>query len=84
MKNLFVRKATSIYQLTKSKPIFKSSYIGNGKYEATKVGEEKIPLVERGMVGIEAFFTARKTRLVKQMWAIWRARRSRVGQLKLF
>lgn len=83
MKNFYVRKPVSIYELTKLQPIYKANYIGNSKYESQKVGTEKVPLVERGMVGIEAFFTGRKPRAVKRMWAIWRARRSKVGQLRL-
>jgi len=83
MKNLAVRKAVSIYELSRLEPIFKADYIGDGKYKAVEVGKESVPLVERGRVGIDAFFTARKTSLTRQMWAIVRARRARVGQLRL-
>lgn len=83
MKNLGIHKSVSIFSLVKLKPIFKASYVGDGKYEAKEVGKKEVPLVERGMVGIEAFFTVRKTTLKKQMWAIVRVRRARMGQLRL-
>lgn len=83
MKNFCVRKAVSIFELTTMEPVYKAQSLGNGKYEATKVGEKKVPLVERGMVGIEAFFTVRTATPKKQMWAIVRVRRARMGQLSL-
>lgn len=83
MKTLGIHKAISIFSLVKLEPIYKAEALGNGKYKAKEVGKEEVPLVERGFVGIDAFFTARKTTLKKQMWAIVRVRRARVGQLRL-
>jgi len=83
MKTLGVHKAVSIFEMTKLEPIYKANRGEDGKYTTTVVGKREVPLIERGQVGIYGFYIARKTSLKKQMWAIWRLRRSRAGQLRL-
>ena len=76
MKNLSVRKFVPVFQRTKVESVYK--YPTGASFERV---EKVFP---RYVQGQNNFWQVQPTRAVKTMWAIAIAKRTKLGQLKLF